>query len=189
MKFSISLALLTVFALASCVDEPPPQQEASCSALSGTARPNILRRHSPSLMRARRQTSLPRKRSPRRLRPRLLRRLQRRRRRPRKGIIPYGVPVPGKPGFVSSPYSPDQDDRRAGLLSRNRSEGSVHREDISGSVEGLRPALEESIHGVVARRGSAEGGEGWTSRTIIRCWPSRDANRAATRPLRPKRTH
>lgn len=25
-----------------------------------------------------------------------------------KGDYPYGVPVPGKPGFVTSPYSPDK---------------------------------------------------------------------------------
>ncbi len=25
-----------------------------------------------------------------------------------KGDYPYGVPVPGKPGFVRSPYSPDK---------------------------------------------------------------------------------
>jgi hypothetical protein len=27
---------------------------------------------------------------------------------PAKGDYPYGVPVPGKPGFVRSPYSPDK---------------------------------------------------------------------------------
>ena len=27
---------------------------------------------------------------------------------PVKGDYPYGVPVPGKPGFVRSPYSPDK---------------------------------------------------------------------------------
>lgn len=27
---------------------------------------------------------------------------------PTRGDIPYGVPVPSKPGFVTSPYAPDQ---------------------------------------------------------------------------------
>lgn len=28
--------------------------------------------------------------------------------KPTKGDIPYGVPVPNKPGFVTSPYAPDK---------------------------------------------------------------------------------
>ena len=28
--------------------------------------------------------------------------------KPAKGDYPYGTPVPGKPGFVKSPFAPDQ---------------------------------------------------------------------------------
>jgi hypothetical protein len=28
--------------------------------------------------------------------------------KPTRGDIPYGIPVPSKPGFVTSPYAPDQ---------------------------------------------------------------------------------
>jgi hypothetical protein len=28
--------------------------------------------------------------------------------KPTRGDIPYGIPVPNKPGFVTSPYAPDQ---------------------------------------------------------------------------------
>ncbi len=114
MKISISLALLSVFALASCeIDEPPPQKRRpaprypsqqtsqyppqpqpfsqpsapSSSASSGpvsapASQPENNSDSAPASAPASSNTA--------------------------KGDFPYGVPVPGKPGFVRSPFSPDK---------------------------------------------------------------------------------
>jgi len=70
MKFSIPLALLAVFFLASCAEEPPPpttqHHRASTYASPAAAPPTKVA----------------------------------------KGDYPYGIPVPGKPHLVESPYSP-----------------------------------------------------------------------------------
>lgn len=114
MKFSLTLASLAAFALASCeIDEPPPvrprpvakypnaqqakyppppqpfpddsaagqQQAPPAPAPSDTAPPDNAPAPAPTAV-ATTQAA--------------------------KGDYPYAVPVPGKPGFVRSPFSPDK---------------------------------------------------------------------------------
>jgi len=109
MKFSSSLAILAVFAFASCeIDEPPPvrprpvakypNQQAQYPpqpqpfpqdptvqpppAPTPTDVPPVDTAPAPAPTAAATQAA--------------------------KGDYPYAVPVPGKPGFVRSPYSPDK---------------------------------------------------------------------------------
>ena len=109
MKFSISLALLSAFALASCeIDEPPPRKHRPAPRYptqqtqgqyppqpqpfpqdGQTAPPNTAPTTPPEVTEAPAPAPTPATTTP-------------------KGDYPYGVPVPGKPGFVRSPYSPDK---------------------------------------------------------------------------------
>ena len=105
MKLSLTLALFGLFALSSCeIDEPPrttkrppprypnpqqaqypaPQQPFQDPAVPPTTPPQDVAANEPQSAPA--PTAPP----------------------TAKGDYPYGVPVPGKPGFVRSPYSPDK---------------------------------------------------------------------------------
>ncbi|MDQ2658928.1 MAG: hypothetical protein M3Y03_00745 [Verrucomicrobiota bacterium] len=109
MKFSISLALLTVFSLAACeIDEPPPRKRRPAPryptpptstqypptpqpfAQDGNTAPTNVPPPQPETSQ---EASAPAPSAPTSA---------------PKGDYPYGVPVPGKPGFVRSPYSPDK---------------------------------------------------------------------------------
>jgi hypothetical protein len=103
MKFSLSLALLAAFFVASCSEEqpppptrhrmanyppapteqyPPPQQPFNPNGpVQPTTTPQVESASSP------RPTAAPTK-------------------KVAKGDYPYGIPVPGKPHLVESPYSP-----------------------------------------------------------------------------------
>ncbi len=108
MKFPLSLALLAAFALTSCeIDEPPPlkkrpvpkyptpttaeyppqpqpfPQDGTVPVETVTAPPQIAQEPVQTAPAPVTQTTA-------------------------KGDYPYGVPVPGKSGFVRSPYSPDK---------------------------------------------------------------------------------
>ncbi len=111
MKFSLTIGLLGIFALTACeIDEPPPQrpkgrpgkypqqpaaqypaqpqpfQEGAQPAPPPTSAP-------PETTAATEETAPP---PAANAAPKA------------KGDYPYGTPVPGKPGFVRSPFSPDK---------------------------------------------------------------------------------
>ncbi len=115
MKFSLSIGLLSVFALSACeIDEPPPRrnnrpapkypqqtqsqypaqpqpfQDGTQTTTTTTTQPSA---PAPATETAS-ENSAPAPSS--NAAPKA------------KGDYPYAVPVPGKPGFVRSPYSPDK---------------------------------------------------------------------------------
>ena len=81
MKFSLSLALLAAFFVTSCSEEQPPQQPFNPN---GPAQPT-------GAPQAESVSSPPPTAAPTKV---------------AKGDYPYGIPVPGKPHLVESPYSP-----------------------------------------------------------------------------------
>ena len=80
MKFSLSLALFTTFFVASCSEEPPQQPFNPNGPVQPMGTPQTETAASPP------PTAAPTKVA--------------------KGDYPYGIPVPGKPHLVESPYSP-----------------------------------------------------------------------------------
>jgi hypothetical protein len=101
MKFSLSLALFTAFFLASCAEEPPqrsPQRVATYSPAQTQEYPppqQPFNPNGPVQPSGAPQTgtvpSPPPTAAPTKV---------------AKGDYPYGIPVPGKPHLVESPYSP-----------------------------------------------------------------------------------
>ena len=109
MKFSLSLALLTAFFLASCSEEPPPPtarhragsypsypsgQTAEYPPPQQPFNPNgpVQTSGTPPPETAAASTPPPAAAPPTK--------------KVAKGDYPYGIPVPGKPHLVESPYSP-----------------------------------------------------------------------------------
>jgi hypothetical protein len=101
MKLSLSLVLLGAFVLAACDDEPPVRSSRHPSRYSNnptenppvqpyengpTPPPSDTVEAPPPQQQ---QPAAPAPKQP-------------------KGDIPYGIPVPNKPGFVTSPYAPNQ---------------------------------------------------------------------------------
>ena len=104
MKFSLSLALLAAFLLASCSEEPPPptthQRPARYPAQAAEYPPQqqpfnpngpVQPSGTPAVESPPPTAAPPTKVAPTKV---------------AKGDYPYGIPVPGKPHLVESPYSP-----------------------------------------------------------------------------------
>jgi hypothetical protein len=101
MKFSLSFALLTIFFIAACSEEPPPQRVRHRVANYPENRPeeyppqqqpfNPNGPPQPETIREAGTTSPVPTAAPTKV---------------AKGDYPYGIPVPGKPHLVESPFSP-----------------------------------------------------------------------------------
>jgi hypothetical protein len=114
MKFALSVGLLSVFALAACeIDEPPPRRPGRPPARY----PNQAQTQYPVQPQPFPDDQAPPPTTP----PGPVEQAPPQdpvtssaasaapsTQAPAKGDYPYGVPVPGKPGFVRSPYSPDK---------------------------------------------------------------------------------
>ncbi|MDQ6860533.1 MAG: hypothetical protein M3032_05170 [Verrucomicrobiota bacterium] len=112
MKFALSIGLLSAFALASCeIDEPPPRRVANRPAKYPTQQaqqqypPAPQPFENPPAQQQPPPTSAPIDQPPV-TEPTTTAPAEKT--QAAKGDYPYGVPVPGKPGFVRSPYSPDK---------------------------------------------------------------------------------
>src|SRR3982751_1954050 len=108
MKFPLTLGLLSVFALASCETDEPPQRPVRRPVAKYPApsqpgqyppQPQPFPQDSAAPAPAPVTNAPPPEDSSAAAAPPSA---------PAKGDYPYGVPVPGKPGFVRSPYSPDK---------------------------------------------------------------------------------
>ncbi len=125
MKRSISLALFTTLFVAACTEpEPPPRRQRATTyqtapeaeytpqpfgqGATPTPAPDVAATQSPTPETAAAAAPV----------------------KPTKGDVPYGIPVPNKPGFVTSPFSPD-----AGLVDvRGWPPGAEVRDPYSGKI-------------------------------------------------------
>lgn len=111
MKLSISLAFLAAFAFASCeIDEPPPVRKRPIAKYPNAQQAQYPPQPQPFPQDAGApppppplQTAPNPEVAPPESAPAPTAAVT-----TAKGDYPYGVPVPGKPGFVRSPYSPDK---------------------------------------------------------------------------------
>ncbi|MDQ6622759.1 MAG: hypothetical protein M3Y86_04645 [Verrucomicrobiota bacterium] len=111
MKFALTVGLVSAFALSACeIDEPPPrhvqrpvakypnQQQAQYPAQPQPFPQEAGQPTTPPPGPVEQPTQEAPSSAPPAAQPQSA----------AKGDYPYGVPVPGKPGFVRSPYSPDK---------------------------------------------------------------------------------
>lgn len=101
MKLSLSLALFSAFLFAACEDEPPvrPTRHPSRYSSNPTENPPVQPyENGPTPPQTDAEEAPPQQ-------PAVT--VPTAPKQP-KGEIPYGVPVPNKPGFVTSPYAPNQ---------------------------------------------------------------------------------
>jgi len=112
MKFALSVGLFSAFALAACeVDEPPPRNAHHGPAKYPTQTAQYPPQSQPFPQDGAPPQTVPGPETqppPQETTTTTTTAPAEKTQPAAKGDYPYGVPVPGKPGFVRSPYSPDK---------------------------------------------------------------------------------
>ncbi len=104
MKTTISLALFTTLFITACTEpEPPPRRTRAATYQTTTTETQYPPVQQPFDQAAAQPTPAPDYAATQVPPPQPAASVA-----PTRGDIPYGIPVPSKPGFVTSPYAPDQ---------------------------------------------------------------------------------